>query len=164
MSYFPASFTLLLRTGIFIISLTSLMSCAEIQPLDIGNIDDMQVKSLNEKGVEMILGVTIKNPNNMKFKVKAYDLDVYLEEKKMGKAKLVNKVIIPKKSDQHYDLPVDVKFTGLLLGGLPILAKLKTKKNIDVRIKGNVKVRARMVGKTFPVDIKQRVPLSGFAN
>ena len=64
-----------------------LISCVDIQPLDIGNIDDVKVKSLTDKGVELTMGVTIKNPNNMKFKVKAYDLDVYIDGKKMGKAK-----------------------------------------------------------------------------
>jgi LEA14-like dessication related protein len=114
------------------------------------------MKEFSASGIEAIVSMKVKNPNNYKITIVNSDLDLFINGSKMGKAIIKDKIVLKKQQTEVYTFVVGAKPSGGILGSLLSIA---FSKNVRVGVKGKVKARAFMVSKSFPVDVEQNVSL-----
>lgn len=136
-------------------------SCNDFQDVTFSGIENVQITSLTQQGVEAVIVAKIKNPNNAAFTIYKSDLDVMLSGMNAGKAHLDNNVKIKGNSEQSYAFKIKSDFSNLSATDLPKLLSIAMSKNVKVGLKGNLKVGKLFVKRSYPVDMSQRVPLSG---
>jgi LEA14-like dessication related protein len=137
----------------------SLSSCKEIEQLELEGVENFAVKNLSIKGMTLELDMKVYNPNNIKFKVKKYDLDIYVNNMRIGKAKIKQKMVLPKRSSSSHHLTVETDFKDLLLGALPLISSLQKKNQAKVRVTGNIKVSVLGISKKVDVEFQKEVTL-----
>lgn len=136
-------------------------SCNDFQDVTFSGIENVQITSLTQKGAEAIITVKIKNPNSVAFTIYKSDLDVMISGINAGKAHLDNNVKIKAHSEESYTFGVKSDFSTLSALDLPKLLSIALSKNVKVGLKGNLKVGKLFIKRSYPVDINERVPLSG---
>lgn len=151
------------RHTLFLYSLFILFfsSCNDFQDVTFSGIENVQITSLTQQGVEAVIVAKIKNPNKAAFTIYKSDLDVMLSGMNAGKAHLDNNVKIKGNSEQSYAFKIKSDFSNLSAADLPKLLSIAMSKNVKVGLKGNLKVGKLFVKRSYPVDMSQRVPLSG---
>ena len=94
-------------------------------------------------------------------KVLAYDLEIFVNGKKLGNATERLKQVMPKYASEtlHFDIETDIKrmFNGIFgaLAGL-----LGDDKRVEVQIKGTIVGKAHGIRKKIPVDYTKKVGFS----
>ena len=109
---------------------------------------------MTPKGIEGEIMVTIKNPNNMGFKVFRSKADIMYGEMKLGKAKMVKKVRIPPNSSAEYTFVLKGDLKDVSMAELPSLLMGKNK---QMEIKGYIKAGKWYYKKRFPINEKQKL-------
>jgi len=146
---------------ILFLSIT-LFSCTDFKDVTFNGIEHVSVTSLSQKGVEAVITVRIKNPNNMSFTVYKSEMDVTISGINAGKAQLTNNVRIKGKSEARYAFKVKSDFTNLNIMDIPKIIAMGLSKSVKVGLKGNLKGGKLFVKRSYPVDITENVPLNGF--
>tara|TARA_R110001592_G_scaffold32788_5_gene114510 strand:- start:6014 stop:6472 length:459 start_codon:yes stop_codon:yes gene_type:complete len=137
----------------------SLYSCVEYKDVEVIDVSDIRVKSLTTSVVEVEFKMQINNPNNYKISVVDSDLELFIKDKKIGSAKIQDKIVLPKKSNKKHTIVVETGLSDMLTGAIPILMGLMFDSNIELQVKGEIRARAKSLSKSFPVDFKERVEL-----
>ncbi len=153
-----------MRKIIFLLSsffVLLLSSCGDFQDVTFSGIENVQITSLTQQGVEAEITAKIKNPNSVAFTIYKSDVDVMISGMNAGKAHLANNVKIKAHSEQSYTFKVKSDFSNLSATDLPKLLSIAMSKNVKVGLKGNLKVGKLFVKRSYPVDISERVPLGG---
>ncbi len=133
----------------------SLCSCVtEFKELSVSSIDDFKVTKLTADGIEGEIKVSIKNPNNMSFKVFRSKADIMYGGMKLGKAKIVKKVKIPANSSATHTFLLKGNTKDITIAELPGLLMGKNK---QMEIKGYIKAGKLFIRKKFPIDQKQKL-------
>lgn len=115
----------------------------------------------NGKPTGFGIGLDVYNPNNHRIKILAYDLDVFVNGKKLGNANRRGKQVMLKYSNStlHFDIETDIKqiFTSIFsaLGGL-----IGKDKNVEVNLKGVIVGKAHGIRKKIPIDYTKSVGFS----
>ena len=146
---------------LFAFCLVLISSCNDFQDITFSGIENIQITSLTQQGVEAEITAKIKNPNSVAFTIYKSDVDVMLSGMNAGKAHLANNVRIKAHSEESYTFKIKSDFSNLNATDLPKLLSIAMSKNVKVGLKGNLKAGKLFVKRSYPVDISQRVPLSG---
>lgn len=135
-------------------------SACQIQPLEISDIQSVQLAGTSGNVANMQGLVRVKNPNSLSFRVKATDLDIFINENKVGKARLTENIKIPANSDKTYILKVEANLVQILFNGLLGMVSSKNSGKVKVRIKGEVKASTLLIfQKKYPIDVERNVDL-----
>ena len=137
-----------------------LFSCAEIQPVTIGGIENPQVKSLSMQGADFTFGVKIKNPNKMGVTVFPTSFDASVSGIDIGKIKLDKRVRIKANSDGTSEFHVKSDFSKLGMTDVANVISMVGSKRATVNLKGDVKVGKWYYKKRFPVEFQKTINLS----
>lgn len=145
----------------FFAMLLMMTACVSYEEVEIVSIDDVEIVSFSTEKIVVKITATVHNPNNYKIKIVNSDLDLFLNARNMGKATIDDKIVLPKKSkDQHiFTVTSDLKKAGGLIGGILTMG---LGGGAELRVKGTIKAKAFGIGKKFPVDLKERVSMSGW--
>ncbi len=141
---------------LLVFTLSGCLQYKEVKVVDVGKIG---VKEISMKGIKVEVEMQIKNPNKYDISIVDSDLDLYLKGNKMGEAKIQEKVTLPKKSNKIHRFTIQTNVKDLLSGALPVLLSLLTENSIELQVKGDIKAKAKGIGKKFPVDFKEKVKL-----
>ena len=133
-------------------------SCNAYKSVNIGGVDNVDFKGMVDNKINLELKVPITNPNGYKIKITSMDLDVTINGKYLGKMKNVEDIIIPKKSDEIQNFPVNI-YVKNLLGSMSAFYRMRKMKSFEMQIEGTIKVKAMMRSKTIEVSEKQNVSL-----
>ena len=137
--------------------LVCVTSSCEVHDVSMVELQKVELKKVEK--TEMYLDVTavLDNPNSFKINVTGTDLDLYLEDRYMGKAVLENNVTLKPKSEEAYDL--EIKATGDNLNAelLPIMLTAALTGKVTVRLTGEVKGKVFLFSRAVKVDIKEDV-------
>lgn len=128
----------------------------------IKNVSEFKLNGKNNgKKPGFGIGLEVYNPNNHKLKIKAYDLDIFVNDKKLGNATHKGKQVMAKyaTSTLHFDIETDIKriFVSIFGALSSILGK---DKRVDVHIKGTIVGKAHGIRKIIPVDYHKKVGFS----
>lgn len=135
-----------------------LSSCSMYKSIHIGDVNKVDFKGMLENKISLELKVPVINPNKYKIIVKNMDLDVTINGKYIGKMKNAAPIIIPPKSDEIQDFPVDIHVRNVL-ASMSVLYKLRNASSVEMQIEGTIKVKALMRSKVIKVSEKQMISM-----
>ena len=151
--------TLLLSAACCLLSVL-FFSCAELQPVTMGGVENVHLKKLSNEGVEFDFSMKIKNPNNIGVKVFPSSFDATVNGMNVGKIKLTKRVKIKANSDESPVFHVKSDFSKLNVADIANVIGLVASKRADVSLKGNVRVGKWYYKRKFPIDLKKSINLS----
>ena len=140
----------------------TLFSCGDFKEVSFSGVEKITLTSLSQKGVEALITVRIKNPNNVSFIIYKSEMDVTISGINAGKAHLTNNVRIKAKSEESYTFKINSDFSNLSLADMPKIIAMGLSKSVNIGIKGNLKSGKLFIKRNYPIDITQNVPLGGF--
>lgn len=130
--------------------------CSSVKEIQIGDIKDVRLKSIENNLVGLELELPVTNPGNFKIKIIDMDFDISINGKHLGKMTNPEKIVIPSKFDNIQTFPVQLELSNFLSGALSMY-RLRNMKNLEIQITGKVKARSFLYIKTIDVDEKHRV-------
>ena len=134
-------------------------SCVTIEPVVIGGIENVRVKKLSREGIEVDLGVKIKNPNSIAITVFPSEFDAIVNGIDMGKIHLHERVRIKAYSDDVSEIHIKSDFSKLGLIDIANILPMLSSKKADILLRGNLRVGKWYYKRTFPVEFKTTVSL-----
>ena len=144
--------------------LSAVMTSCEVHDVTMVDLQEVVLKKIDK--TEMYLDVTavLDNPNSFKINVTGSDLDLYLEERYIGKATMENSVTLNAKSEEAYDLEIKAKGENLNVKLLPILLSAALTGKVTVRLEGEVKGKVFLFTRGVNIDIKEDVDFNKRTN
>jgi LEA14-like dessication related protein len=136
-----------------------LTSCLEYKEVEVVEVSDVGIKNISLSGIDIGVAMQIKNPNKYDISIVDSDLTLFAEGKKVGTARVKEKIKIPKKSNKIHRFTVQSSTADIVSNAIPLLMSLMSKSTMEVQIKGDIKAKAKGLSKRFPVDFKDRVKL-----
>ena len=155
---------LITRILIFVGCMCFLSACITYEDVELIGIEKVRFLEVNKSSIKIEATVKIENPNTYKIKVVDSDLDLFLGGKEAGKAKITDRIVLPKQSNQSYTFVIEAEPKNLAAVAGSSIFSIFTTRKIDFEAKGSIKARALGVGKRFPVEFKDkiRLPKGGF--
>ena len=148
-----------IRTGVVLILISIVLSsCNAYKTVDIGEVNKVDFKGMVDNKISFELKVPVKNPNGYKITIKSMDLDVSINGNYIGKMRNPGEIIIPAKSDEIQDFPVDIKVKNAL-ASMALFYKMRNERVFEMEIVGTIKVKALLKTKTIEVSEKQSVSM-----
>ena len=148
------------RQVAYCLLLTVFFSCAEIQPVTIGGVENPKVKTLSTKGVDFTFCMRIKNPNKMGVTVFPSSFNTTVNGIDIGKIKLDKRVRIKASSDESPEFHIVSDFTKLSIADIANVVSIGVSQRATVTLKGYVRVGKWYYKKRFPVDLSKPINLS----
>lgn len=105
------------------------------------------INSLNKDGIELTGDIKVRNPNGYKIHVNSTNADLYLDGRKAGKAHLIDKITVPANFDDYLKVHVRADFTGGSLELIPIILGATVKRNVNIKVDGNLKASTFIISK-----------------
>ncbi len=139
----------------------ALAGCGDYEDVTFSGVEGVKLTSLTQKGVEALITVRIKNPNNVSFTVYKSEMDVTVSGINLGKAYIAENVKIKRNSEALYTFKISSSFSQMSMTQLPGLLSLATSKSLKVNLKGNLRGGKLFLKRSYPIDVTQNVPLSG---
>ena len=139
--------------------LFNLSSCIQYKEVEVVNINNVRIKEISTKGIDVEVTMQIKNPNKYDISIVDSDLMLFLSGKKMGIASIKEKVKLKKKSNKEYRFTIQTNVKNIVSGAFPVLIGIITKSSIDLHVVGDIKAKAKGISKRVPIDVKEKVRL-----
>ncbi|MCC7050867.1 MAG: LEA type 2 family protein [Bacteroidia bacterium] len=132
----------------------SITSCT-VKEVEFKEMKDIKLLTTTKDLIEAEVVATIYNPNWFGFRVKDNHLDLYMNDKKIGKAQLVRGFRVEGNSEKTYRFKVRAVPDGgnLLTSAVSFALGFSSKKQ-TVGIKGDLKVSVLGLGTNYKVDLK----------
>jgi len=143
----------------FVVSISLFTSCLTYKEVEVIGVEGVSVKQFSTKGVAIDVAIKLDNPNAYKIKLIRSDLGIYIRGKQAGKAKIENKVVLKKHSQDTHHITVSANYKEITAAMGSGLLSLLMNSSVPLEIKGQITARAMMISKSFPVDVKQNVKL-----
>lgn len=134
-----------------------IVGCGTFKEPIIKKSDDFKLTQFEGKKISFTLSIEIENTNWYALKIKPSSVDLYLDEKTIGKLFLTEKVKIPANKASLITVPARIDLAD---GALFSLFKLVAKSDVNLRLNGKVKGGVFLVYKNFSVDEKWKIPTS----
>jgi len=125
-------------------------SCS-FQEVEVTKIDDVSVKKIDKKGIDLNLAIQIENPNNFSFTIEKILADVYVNNIYVGKIKNYKDLKISKESNNTYPLSFKIEFKSLKENYISA-TKTILKRKANIRVKGYVKAKKFIFTKKIEFD------------
>ncbi len=137
-----------------------LSSCAGYQEVAFKGITDMELERLDAQGVQARVHVTLENPNPFRIHVLDPDVDLFLNEVYIGKATLDSALVLDKRSERTYAVPLHASFGGHGAQAMGAMLTAALTGKATLRAKGSVAGRAFLVRKRFPFEEERSFDLA----
>lgn len=148
----------------FILTLVTLFltltSCFKYEDVQILKVTNIRVNNLSAKKIEIGVDLQIVNPNKYKINIVDSELELFLKGKKIGTAHIIDKIELPKNSDQIHKIAIATDLKDMLSEAIPVILGVLFDESIELQVKGNIKASAKALTKIFPVDFTERVRLN----
>ncbi len=143
------------------VSLVFLQGCFEYEDVEFKGVKNVSLVERTEKILKIQVDVLVDNPNKFNIKVKKSTLDIYLNDKYVGKTTLDDKIVLKKKSEEIYAVVLNADAKSILKAAMGSLGGF-LKGTVDIRIKGKVKGSVYGISKSVDVDMTEQVNLKEF--
>lgn len=140
--------------------LSMVMSSCEVQEVSLSELTKVELTKVENTEMHLDVTAVIENPNSFKINVSGSDLDLYLEDRYIGKTTLENTVVLKAKSNDAHDLKVKAKGENLNAELLPIMLSAALTGKVRVKLTGEVKGKVFLISKSVPVQVEEVVEFS----
>ena len=148
---------------IVFVSFLLLSSCRSFKDISFGEIQGVELNSFAGNIAHLSLFVPVENPRGIGFRIQQMDLKLYYEGDYLGHVTNAEKIKIPRKSTDLYEIKLKVELPGIF-GAMRALKFLKNPGG-TIKLAGEVKVKyLLLLGKTIEIkethtlDKKQQIP------
>ncbi|MEM9857269.1 MAG: LEA type 2 family protein [Bacteroidota bacterium] len=146
------------KTIWFLVVLIAIGSCKNAsQSPEFRKVDNVRVAKVDGKEALLNGDAFFYNPNKASLFLKRVDIDVFLEDKRIGAINQALKMKV--KGESEFKIPVDATFNVSDIGLLNGLMSLLGGKKMKVRYVGKVKLRVYGVPVAVPVDYEDEIRL-----
>ena len=153
----------LLKRLVYLFVLTAcsfcISSCLQYKDVEVVDVPEVGIKNISPKGIEIEVAMQIKNPNKYDISIVDSDLTLFAEGKKVGVARVKEKIKLKKKSNKIHRFTIQTSASDILSSALPVLLGVLTKSNMELHVQGDIKAKAKGLSKRFPVDFKEKIKL-----
>jgi LEA14-like dessication related protein len=132
--------------------------CKEFKEAQVTGVKDFKLTKMSQEGIEADVIIGIKNPNDMGFSIYPSEFDVTVAGIRVGKAKLYKRVKIKAHAEKDYVFKLRSSLKDI---NLMDASNLATKKSGVIQLNGDLKAGKFYVKKRFPVNIREKIDLSG---
>ncbi len=147
----------MLKKIIYLVGLLFVFSaCNDFEDLNFKNFQGIQFDKFENNEVFFTANFEVENPNRFNLTLKPSDVDIFADGNYLGKAFLLKKVKLKKRSSGVYAAPLKLKLEG---GQLLKLLTLVKKPSVELKISGKLKGAVGIFSKKF--DIEKTKTISG---
>ncbi|PIE85917.1 MAG: hypothetical protein CSA05_03290 [Bacteroidia bacterium] len=125
-----------------------------IKPVKVGSVQSIQIKKISFSSLEMEVFLPIENPNFFAFDIHAADLDLTINDVRLGKLTSIDTVEIPARSHEIKMFKCKVKMGNVLVGFVSLLKSFQDD-YVTVEIDGTVSVKSFAISKEIKVKRKK---------
>ncbi|MCF8372808.1 MAG: LEA type 2 family protein [Bacteroidales bacterium] len=143
---------------ILIVVAFSFTSCFDLKPVELKEVKNVSIKSIEDKELKLEVELVISNPNSRTFKVRDADLSVSIGEVLLGKLSEVEAFTIAAHSVKSYDILLTVDLDDLKKNAKS-LSKSLFKGGNTIHIKGYIKASSFPIYKKIEIDEKTKLSL-----
>lgn len=138
---------------VFLIS-TLFSACGLINPIEFVGIKNVIIK----QGQELTINaeVILENPNNVKFKIVGYDLEIFVEGKSFGQLNFDSVTVIQRNERFVAPISFSIGYAELLTTGFNLLPKL-VGGEFKVKVQGTVDAKVFLFKRTMNFDFTEKV-------
>ena len=133
------------------------MTSCEVHEVSLSELQKVTINKMEKSELHLDVTAVLDNPNSFKINVAGSDLDLYLEDRFIGKATLKNNVTLASKTEQAYELEIKAVGEKLNQEMLPIMLTAALSGKVTVRLKGDIKGKILFFSKSVPIDITEEV-------
>jgi len=108
----------LTQFSLLLILTISLTSCFNYEEVKISDIKSVKLLEFSDKGLVVESEIQITNPNSYNLSVVDSDFEVYIKNKKIGRAYIDSKVQIPKNSSDYHVVILKSDYEDLASGAM----------------------------------------------
>tara|TARA_R110002049_G_scaffold218363_3_gene389849 strand:+ start:726 stop:1172 length:447 start_codon:yes stop_codon:yes gene_type:complete len=136
-------------------------SCTGFEEVELTEVKELKVLNVSSGKVDFSVNAEIYNPNTFGVTVKGAELDIKLEGIDLGKTKLDESFKVKGNSKEIHQISFNLDISKLSLMSIPKLLGIVSSggREVNVEVNGTIKGGAFLINKTFPVSVKQKVPL-----
>lgn len=148
-----------MKTQIRIILLSSIIlpllfsSCISDE-ITVGDPQDLRIEELSMNGIKLIVFLPINNPNQISFNLLSADIDVYLNNRKLGKVNSLDRIKIPRVSHEIYPVFFEIEPSKAAQNIFTIIRDFQMG-SPKLAFKGNIRVSKFLIFKNIDVDHEQ---------
>jgi LEA14-like dessication related protein len=135
------------------IVITIFSSGCNVLPLEFGDVEHVDFKGVKDKRVHVEVTIPITNPNKFRFKVVDMNIKILSGRDSMGIIEELDNIVVPARTEKMQTFGFSIGITDLVGTGMSLF-KFYAKKEMPLRIKGYVIVKAYGIRKRIEVDEK----------
>lgn len=124
-------------------------SCSSYQDVEFKGTENLKFGKLDGKKISLTFDARLENQNGYTIKIKPSDLDVFIDNVQLGTIHLDEKIKIKRKSESLVEVPLTVELGP---NALLNIAKIMVKKNVSLRLAGDVKGGVWFLSKKQHID------------
>ena len=153
----------LVKFSFLIVLLLNFSSCIQYEEVEITSIKHVKLLEFSKKGLIVESEIKIKNPNSFKLSVVDSEFDIYVKGSKLAKAKIDNKIVLPKNTEEFHKVVMKSDYEDFADGALvKMLGLTLGSGDIDFKVDGYVTGKAFFIRKKVHVTHEEKVPLKLF--
>jgi LEA14-like dessication related protein len=141
------------------LSVATLVSCKFYKDVEVLAVEDINITKFNQDVVEAEITLKIENPNWYAVTLTQSDIDIFVNEKDMGKVVLLEKIKLPSKSINSRKLKLQGNFKDIKNSFLDNLLGMLFSSNAEFKASGSVTGKALLIKRKVDIDITEKVDL-----
>lgn len=134
----------------------SLAACTSYEQVELKDITNIKVDRMDAKGIAVRVDALVHNPNNYRIQVLDPDVDLYVNDKFIGKGILDSTLILEKNSTNVYTVPMQAELQGGALL-MVLVSGVFNGNEVKLAAKGTVVGKVGLLRKRFPFEFEERV-------
>lgn len=138
-----------------------LQGCFDYEEIEFKGVKNVSLLDRTDKVLKLQVDVLVNNPNKFNIKVKKSSLDIYMNDKYVGKTTLDSKIVLKKNSEAIYGVVLNADAKSVMKAAMGSLGGF-LKGSVDIRLKGRVKGSVYGISKSVDVDMTEKVNLKEF--
>ncbi|MBK7384679.1 MAG: LEA type 2 family protein [Flavobacteriales bacterium] len=147
-----------MRTLIFgTIAVLCFVSCSPYKEVELTDITNVELLSMDARTVALRVDARIDNPNGFTIAVEEPDVDLFLNDKYIGKGLLDSALVLDRKTAKVYPVYLHADLEAGPLIGMLITSALIGQ--VKVGVKGTVSGRSGAFRKRFPFEMEEVIDL-----
>lgn len=134
-----------------------LSSCTLFREVEMMGVQDIRVEEFSASGIRLQADLKLQNPNGYKVKMTRADLDLHANNKYIGKVKLDETLVLPRKFEGVQTVKFSVAQEKLSMDFLGQVFMIALTGRATLEIEGSVTGKGMGVAKKVPVKHKEEV-------
>lgn len=147
------------KTLTFLLVLGSLMqSCVKPEPIVIKDVESVTFKGITNQNANFEVGLIIENPNTFEVELTATDIDVQINNIKVGEINVEQPIGIGGNTTETRVFPVSFNTAESISNSLKLTVNVLTQQEVDLSLQGKAEIKGLFVKQEIQINQHKIVP------